>query len=60
MKKNECFAESDLLEIIKKKIDTSVTYTIYGVNLEYKKGENGGWCVTEMPHEFYGIENILL
>ena len=41
-------------------IDTSVTYTIYGANLEYKKGRNGGWCVLVMPPEFYGVENNLL
>ena len=39
-------------------IDTSVTYNIYGANLEYKKGGNGGWCVLAMTPEFDGVDNI--
>ena len=41
-------------------VDISVNHNIYGANLEYKKGVNGGWCVLEMPPEFVGVEDSLL
>ena len=37
-----------------------MNYTIYGADLECKKGLNGGWCVLEMPPEFYGVDDSLL
>ena len=41
-------------------IDTSVTYTLYGENLDLKKGINEGWCVIENPPEFDAVNDSLL
>ena len=63
MKKNNCFAESDLLEKYKDvffNFDTSVTYTMCGANLEYKKRRNEVLCLLSMPPKFDGVDNILL
>ena len=41
-------------------INTPVTYTIYGENLKYKKGRNGGWCVQATPTESDGVDDSLI
>ena len=49
LKKNDCVAEARLLEKYKNLVfldpDTEETFTVFGNNLEFRRGRDGGWNI---------------